>query len=75
MNQSAEPKRAAPAEEAGSRALNDALRSSLRILKFLMALVAVMVVFSGVFTVEPNEVAIVLRFGKPTGVGAAQRRG
>ncbi len=59
-------------EDAGSRALNDALRSSLRILKFLMVLVAVVVVFSGVFTVEPNEVAIVLRFGKPVGAGAAQ---
>lgn len=61
-----------PPEDAGSRALNDALRSSLRILKVLMALVAVVVVFSGVFTVEPNEVALVLRFGKPVGTGAEQ---
>jgi len=61
-----------PPEDAGSRALNDALRSSLRILKVLMALVAFVVIFSGVFTVEPNEVAIVLRFGKPVGTGADQ---
>jgi membrane protease subunit HflK len=72
MKTSMQPDLTAPAEEAGSRALNDAMRSSLRILKFLMVLVAAVVVFSGVFTVEPNEVAIVLRFGKPTGVGADQ---
>ena len=71
MNLPDDQKHFAP-EEAGSRALNDALRSSLRILKFLMALVALVVVFSGVFTVEPNEVAIVLRFGKPVGTGTAQ---
>lgn len=59
-------------EEAGSRALNDAMRSSLRILKVLMALVAAVVALSGALMVEPNEVAIVLRFGKPAGAGAAQ---
>ncbi len=63
---------APPQEDAGSRALNDALRSSLQILKVLMALVALVVIFSGVFAVEPNEVAIVLRFGKPVGTGEAQ---
>ena len=60
-------------EEAGARALSDTLRSSLGILKFLMALVAITVLFSGVFTVEPNEVAVVLRFGRPVGgLGASQ---
>jgi modulator of FtsH protease HflK len=72
MNSTAEHNVTTPDDVAGSRALNDALCSSLRILKFLMVIVAVIVVFSGVFTVEPNEVAIVLRFGKPTGVGADQ---
>lgn len=62
-----------PLEEAevGSRALNEALRSSLRVVKFLMILVVGVVFFSGVFTVEPNEVALVLRFGRPVGSGPA----
>jgi len=59
-------------EDLGSRALGDALRSSFRILKFVMLLVAVIVLCSGIFTVEPNEVAVVLRFGKPVGVGREQ---
>ena len=61
-----------PVEDAGSRALSDALRSSFRILKFVMLLVGVIVLCSGIFTVEPNEVAVVLRFGKPVGVGREQ---
>lgn len=59
-------------EDLGSRALSDALRSSFRILKFVMLLVAVIVLCSGIFTVEPNEVVVVLRFGKPVGVGEEQ---
>lgn len=59
-------------EDAGSRALSDALRSSFRILKFVMLLVGVIVLCSGIFTVEPNEIAVVLRFGKPVGVGRDQ---
>lgn len=39
------------------------------ILKVLMGVVTLALLFSGVFTVEPNEVAVVLRFGKPAGVG------
>jgi len=63
---------AAPAEDLGSQALGDALRSGLRVLRFIMLLVLFVVLFSGVFTVEPNEVAAVLRFGKPVGVGPEQ---
>ena len=59
-------------EDLGSQALAEALRSSFLILKFIMALVAALVVFSGVFTVESNEVAVVLRFGRPVGVGSQQ---
>ena len=67
------PNPAAPMEEdLGSRALSDALRSSFRILKFVMVLVALIVLCSGIITVEPNEVAVVLRFGKPVGVGSDQ---
>jgi len=75
MNPSDEKSRVALSDDDESRALGDALRSSLRILKFLMALVAVVVVMSGVFTVESNEVALVLRFGRPVGPGANQLHG
>jgi membrane protease subunit HflK len=54
-----------PQDDAGARAMDDALRSGTRILRVLMALVAGVVLFSGVFTVQPNEVAVVLRFGRP----------
>lgn len=66
------PHNAPSVEDLGSRALGDALRSSFRILKFVMLLVGVIVLCSGIFTVEPNEVAVVLRFGKPVGVGREQ---
>lgn len=56
-------------EDIGTRALNDALRSGLSILKFVMGLVAITVVFSGICIIEPNEVAVILRFGRPVGVG------
>ena len=66
------PHNAPSVEDPGSRALSDALRSSFRILKFIMLLVAIIVLCSGIFTVQPNEVAVVLRFGKPVGVGQDQ---
>jgi len=66
------PPPAAPAEDPGSQALGDALRSGLRVLRFVMLLVFGIVLFSGMFTVEPNEVAVVLRFGRPVGTGAEQ---
>ena len=66
------PAHSPPEEDLGSRALNDALRSSFSILKFVMFLVTVIVLCSGIFTVEPNELAVVLRFGKPVGVGPDQ---
>jgi len=62
-------------EEAGSRALSEALRSSFVIVKILMAGLVVLFFFSGIFTVPSQERAIVLRFGKPVGVGEAQLRG
>lgn len=60
----------APLEDAGSAALSDALRSSFRIVKFLMAALVAVFIASGFFTVEPNELAVILRFGKPVGIGA-----
>ena len=72
-----EPPKAAPepphepemVEDSGSQALAEALRSSFVIVKFLM--VGLMIVFfcSGVFTVPSQKRAIILRFGKPVGIG------
>jgi len=59
-------------EDAGAQALSEALRSSFKVVKFLMALLVVAFFVSGVFTVRPNQVAIKLRFGKPVGVGSGQ---
>jgi HflK protein len=59
-------------EDAGARALSEALRSSFNIVKILVAVLVVAFLASGVFTVEPNEVAVKLRFGKPVGVGDKQ---
>jgi membrane protease subunit HflK len=63
---------AEPMEDAGAQALSEALGSSFKIIKVLMVgLVAVFIV-SGIFTVNPNQVAMVLRFGKPVGLGSEQ---
>src|SRR5437763_14277340 len=59
-------------EETGSRALAEALRSSFVIVKILMVGLVVLFFFSGIFTVPPGERAIVLRFGKPVGIGEQQ---
>ncbi len=65
---------AAPAltEDAGARALAEALNSSFKIVKILMAALVVVFACSGIFTVNPGEVAVVLRFGRPVGVGEEQ---
>jgi len=59
-------------EDAGAQALSDALRSSFSIVRFLMAILVTAFVLSGLFTVAPNQVAILLRFGRPVGVGEDQ---
>lgn len=58
------------ADDASSQALNEALGSSFLLVRVLVAVLLAAFVFSCVFTVEPNEVAVVLRFGKPRGTGA-----
>jgi len=55
--------------DAGSQALSEALRSSFGIVKFLMAVLVVVFLLSGFFTVGPQERAIILRMGKPVGEG------
>jgi modulator of FtsH protease HflK len=56
-------------EDPGAQALSEALRSSFNIVKLLMFVLLLAFIFSGIFTVRPNQVAIKLRFGKPVGVG------
>jgi membrane protease subunit HflK len=60
--------------DSGSQALADALHSSFGIVKFAMVVLFVVFLFSGFFTVGPQEKAIVLRFGKPVGEGEAVLR-
>jgi membrane protease subunit HflK len=70
---------AAPApvsiEDAGSRALDEALRSSFVLVKILMVALVAVFVCSGMFIVDQNEVAVVLRFGQPVGKGEDQLNG
>jgi membrane protease subunit HflK len=63
------------AEDAGSQALADALRSSFNIVKVIMAGLVVVFLFSGFFVVGPQEKAIVLRFGVPVGGGEGKLLG
>ena len=58
-----------PAEDAGSQALSDALRSSFFIVKIIMVVLVLAFFSSGFFTVGPQEKAVVLRLGKPVGEG------
>ena len=55
------------AQDAGSQALAEALRSSFAIVKVVLALLVVAFFASGFFQVGPAEQAVILRFGKPVG--------
>ncbi len=55
--------------DAGSQALSEALRSSFGIVKFIMVLLVAVFLGSGLFTVGPQEQAIVLRLGNPVRSG------
>ncbi|HVU07613.1 MAG TPA: protease modulator HflK [Verrucomicrobiae bacterium] len=57
------------ADDAGSQALAEALRSSFAIVKIVMVLLVALFFFRGLFTVGPQEKAVILRFGKPVGEG------
>lgn len=57
-------------DDSSSQALNEALGSSFLLVRILAVVLIVAFVASCVFTVNPNEVAVVLRFGKPQGTGA-----
>jgi membrane protease subunit HflK len=56
--------------DASSQALSEALGSSMVLVRVLLIALIAAFVFSCVFTVNPNEVAIVLRFGQPRGTGS-----
>jgi regulator of protease activity HflC (stomatin/prohibitin superfamily) len=56
-------------EDAGTRALSDALESSFAIVKVIMGGLLVLFLFSGLFKVGTQEKAIILRFGVPVGAG------
>jgi len=62
-------------DDAGSRALSEALRSSFAIVKILMIFLVIAFFASGIFTVTSQQKAIVLRFGKPLGTGPSQLLG
>src|SRR6267143_7242474 len=57
-------------DDAGSQALADALRSSFAIIRVVMVILVLLFLGSGFFTVGSQEKAVILRFGKPIGVGA-----
>jgi len=58
------------AQDAGTQALAEALRSSFAIVKVAMLLMVIAFFCSGFFTVGPSEKAVKLRFGKPVGAGS-----
>src|SRR5689334_19173553 len=55
--------------DSGSQALSEALRSSFALVKFVMLVLVLVFLASGVFQVKNGTRAIVLRFGKPVGSG------
>jgi membrane protease subunit HflK len=56
-------------DDSGARALTEALRTSFAIVKVIMLGLVVVFLFSGFFTVGPQERAVVLEFGRPRGGG------
>jgi membrane protease subunit HflK len=60
-----EPDRELQMEDTGSQALSEALKSSFVIVRGLMVVMIILFFCSGIFTVQPNERALILRFGKP----------
>jgi membrane protease subunit HflK len=61
-------------EDANTVALSEALSSSFKVVRFLMLVGLAIFLLSGSFIVKPNQVAVLLRFGKPVGVGAEMVR-
>jgi membrane protease subunit HflK len=55
--------------DSGSQALSEALRSSFVVVKIVMVILVFVFLGSGIFTVGPNQRAIILRLGRPVGDG------
>jgi len=53
--------------DAGSKSLANALHISFTVLKFIMIVLIALFLCSGIFTVAPDERAMILRFGRITG--------
>lgn len=64
-----------PPVDTGSRALEEALRSSFTVVKVAMFVLVGVFLFSGMTIVGPQQRAVILRFGKPLGIGADQLLG
>lgn len=64
-----EPAPESPMEDSSTQALADALKSSFVVVQIVMAGLIVLFFASGIFTVGPQEIAIKLLFGAPTGTG------
>lgn len=62
-------------DDSSSRALGDALQGGFRIIQVLVVVLAVVFVGSCFKTVKPNEVAVILRFGKPVGKELVRKQG
>ncbi|MFH1417824.1 MAG: SPFH domain-containing protein [Planctomycetota bacterium] len=56
-----------------NQSLADALRKSFGILKLLMIVLVILYFFSGWFSVKPDEVGVVLRFGRILGTGEGEQ--
>jgi membrane protease subunit HflK len=59
------PPRPESSEDASAQALAEALRSSFLIVRVIMILLVAVFLFSGFFTVGPQEKALILRLGRP----------
>jgi modulator of FtsH protease HflK len=57
-------------EDPGSQALAEAFRSSFFIVQVVMVILVVVFFCSGIFSVGPQEKAVILRLGRPVGEGA-----
>jgi membrane protease subunit HflK len=62
---------ATPADDAGTQALSEALRSSFIIVRVIMIGLVALFFGSGFFMVDAQHKAIILRMGKPVGEGEA----
>jgi membrane protease subunit HflK len=59
-----------PQEDAGSQALAEAFKSSFFVVQVVMVILVGVFLGSGMFTVGPQEKAVILRLGRPVGEGS-----